>query len=122
MSFRTVPAKIIPPWTLGNMLCDKVMGLAMASFFMAITSFVLPWTNLSKMRLVDEPMAYHNQGASTAYSTRSGAGQLASWKTFSGLLIIVVGSEIVNILIEETLDFAVVPSEEMGPDNNGRLK
>uniref|UniRef100_A0A6N2N6V9 Uncharacterized protein n=1 Tax=Salix viminalis TaxID=40686 RepID=A0A6N2N6V9_SALVM len=61
-------------------------------------------------------------GASTTYSTRSVAGHLASWKTFSGLLIIVVGSEIVNILIEETLDFAVVPSKEMGPDNNGRLK
>ena len=64
----------------------------------------------------------NNQGSSTTCSTRSVAGQLASWKTFSGLLIIVVGSEIVNILIEETLGFAVVPSKEMGPDNNGRLK
>ncbi|KAH8496366.1 hypothetical protein H0E87_019207 [Populus deltoides] len=43
------------------------------------------------------------------HSTRSIAGQLASWKTFSGL-VIVVGSEFVNILIEATLDFAVVPS------------
>jgi|UniRef100_U5G4F0 hypothetical protein len=56
------------------------------------------------------------------HSTRSIAGQLASWKTFSGLVIIVVGSEFVNILIEATLDFAVVPSKEMGPDSNNKLK
>jgi hypothetical protein len=55
------------------------------------------------------------------HSTRSIAGQLASWKTFSGL-VIVVGSEFVNILIEATLDFAVVPSKEMGPDSNNKLK
>jgi hypothetical protein len=56
------------------------------------------------------------------YSTRSIAGQLASWKTFSGLVIIVVGFEFVNILVEATLDFAVVPSKEMGPDSKKKLK
>jgi hypothetical protein len=56
------------------------------------------------------------------HSTRSIAGQLASWKTFSGLVIIVVGFEFVNILVEATLDFAVVPSKEMGPDSKKKLK
>ncbi|KAB5538335.1 hypothetical protein DKX38_015868 [Salix brachista] len=116
-SLSAAASRAVSAWMIGfpwaAFLCSR-SGLSRSNVW-----------GLSKMRLVDEPMACHNQGASTTlctYSTRSIAGQLASWKTFSGLLIIVLGSEVVNILIEETLDFVVVPSKEMGPDNNGRLK
>uniref|UniRef100_A0A6N2N4M4 Uncharacterized protein n=1 Tax=Salix viminalis TaxID=40686 RepID=A0A6N2N4M4_SALVM len=82
---------------------------------------------LSSLLSPSQSSVFLSRGASTTYSTRSVAGQLASWKTFSGLLIIVVGSEIVNILIEETLDFEVVPIVEnfittqvRGPDPDGK--